>query len=43
MQALLDGVCDVGPGECEVLEHAGEAPIGRRDGNGGPSSSKSFA
>jgi hypothetical protein len=43
MQALLDGVCDVGPGEGEVLEYVVEAPIGRRDGDGGPSSSKSFA
>jgi hypothetical protein len=31
MQAhLLDGVCDVGPGEGQVLERAGQAPVGRR-------------
>ena len=34
MQAhLLDGVSDVGPGEREVLECAGEAPVGRRVGD----------
>ena len=31
MQAhLLDGVCDVGPKEGELLERAGEALVGRR-------------
>jgi hypothetical protein len=44
MQAhLMDGVCDVGPREGEVLERAGQAPVGRRVGDGGPSSSESFA
>jgi hypothetical protein len=42
MQAhLLDGVGDVKPGEGEVLERAGQTPVGRRIG--GPSSSESFA
>jgi hypothetical protein len=37
MQAhLLDDVGDVGPGEGEVLEHAREAPVGRRVGDRGP-------
>jgi hypothetical protein len=37
MQAhLLDDVCDVGPGEGEVLEHAGQAPVGRRVGDRRP-------
>ena len=37
MQAhLLDGVSDVGPGEREVLERAGEAPVGRRVGDRRP-------
>jgi hypothetical protein len=37
MQAhLLDDVCDVGPGEGEVLERAGQAPVGRRVGNRRP-------
>ena len=37
MQAhLLDGVSDVGPGEGEVLERAGLAPIGRRIGDWRP-------
>jgi hypothetical protein len=37
MQAhLLDGVGDVGPGEGELLEHAGQAPVGRHVGDRGP-------
>jgi hypothetical protein len=37
MQAhLLDGVCDVGPREGEVLECAGQAPVGRRVGDRRP-------
>jgi hypothetical protein len=32
---LLDGVGDVGPGEGEVLEHTGEAPVGRCVGDWG--------
>jgi hypothetical protein len=37
MQAhLLDGVCDVGPGEGEVLERVGQAPVGRRVGDRRP-------
>jgi hypothetical protein len=53
MQAhMLDGVGDVRPGEGEVLERAGQAPVGRRarrrrrcqaSATGGPSSSESFA
>jgi hypothetical protein len=30
---LLDGVCDVRPGEIEVLKRAGQAPVGRRVGD----------
>jgi hypothetical protein len=33
---LLDGVGDVGPGEDEVLERAGQAPVGRRVGDRRP-------
>jgi hypothetical protein len=37
MQAhLLDGVGDVRPGEGEVLERAGQTPVGRRIGDRGP-------
>jgi hypothetical protein len=37
MQAhLLDGVSDVGPGEGEVLERAGQAPVRRRVGDRRP-------
>jgi hypothetical protein len=37
MQAhLLDGVGDIWLGEGEVLERAGQAPVGRRVGNQGP-------
>jgi hypothetical protein len=37
MQArLLDGVCDVGAGEGEVLERAGQALVGRRVGDRRP-------
>jgi hypothetical protein len=37
MQAhLLDDVCDVGPGEGEVLERAGQAPVGRHVGDRRP-------
>jgi hypothetical protein len=37
MQAhLLDCVGDVGSGEGEVLERAGQAPVGRRVGDRGP-------
>jgi hypothetical protein len=37
MQAhLLDDVCDVGPEEGEVLERAGQAPVGRRVGDRRP-------
>jgi hypothetical protein len=37
MQAhLLDGVGDVRPGEGEVLERAGQAPVGRRIDDRGP-------
>jgi hypothetical protein len=32
---LLNGVGDVGPIECQVLESAGEAPVGRRVGDQG--------
>jgi hypothetical protein len=40
---LLDGVGDVGSGEGRVLESTGEAPIGHRVGDWGPSSLESFA
>jgi hypothetical protein len=44
MQAhLLDCVGDAGSGEGEVLERAGQAPVGRRVGDRGPLSSESFA
>jgi hypothetical protein len=33
---LLDNIGDVGSGECQVLESAGEAPVGRRVGIRGP-------
>jgi hypothetical protein len=40
---LLDDVGDIGRRECEVLEHAGQAPVGRRVSDQGPSSAESFA
>jgi hypothetical protein len=33
---MLNDVGDVGPGEGEVLERAGEALVGRRVGDRGP-------
>jgi hypothetical protein len=33
---MLDDVGDVGPGEGEVLERAGEAPVGRHVADRGP-------
>jgi hypothetical protein len=33
---LLDSVGDVGPGEVEVLQRAGQAPVIRRVGDRGP-------
>jgi hypothetical protein len=33
---LLDDIGDVGPGEGQVLEGVGQAPVGRRVGDWGP-------